>query len=222
MRPMTREEVRDIDRRAIEEFGIPGLVLMENAGRGAADIAQAMLSGVDAPRVAILCGKGNNGGDGLVMARHLHNRGFPVETFYTGPTGDAGKGDGAVNLRIVRKMGIPLEEVLTVDDAAALGARFDLYDLIVDALLGTGLTGEPREPARTLIEATNASGKLVLAADVPSGLDCDTGLPLGAAVRATRTATFAASKVGFTKPEAREYCGIVTVVSIGAPRCLVE
>ncbi len=222
MRPMTRDEVRDVDRRAIEEFGIPGLVLMENAGRGAADIAQAMLSGIDASRIAILCGKGNNGGDGFVMARHLRNRGFPVETFYTGKADAAGDGDAAMNLRIVQKIGLPLEEVLTADDAAALGERFDLYDLIIDALLGTGLTGEPREPARTLIEAVNASGNLVLAVDIPSGLDCDTGEPLGVAVNATRTATFAANKVGFTKPQARAYCGRVTVVDIGCPRCLVE
>ena len=222
MRPMTRAEVREVDRRAIEEFGIPGMVLMENAGRGAADIAQAMLAGIDAPRVLILCGKGNNGGDGFVMARHLHNRGVPVETFYAGKAADAGEGDGGANLRIVQKMSIPLAEVLTPEEVAALADPLAHYDLIVDALLGTGLQGEPREPTRSLIAAANASGRPVLAVDIPSGLDCDTGQALGDAVRATRTATFVAHKMGFTKPEARAYCGAVTVVDIGVPRCLAE
>jgi len=222
MKPMTRDEVRSLDGKAIHDYGIPGVVLMENAGRGATDVAQAMIAGIDASRVAILCGKGNNGGDGFVMARHLHNRGIPVETFYTGRIADAGEGEGAVNMRIVKAMGLPLAEVVSAEDVAALGKRLGDYDLIVDALLGTGLTGEVREPLRSLIEAVNASGRPVLAVDIPSGLDCDTGAPLGMAVRGTRTVTFAATKVGFTTPQGMEHCGPVTLVDIGAPRCLVE
>ncbi len=222
MKPMTREQVREVDRRAMEEYGIPGLVLMENAGRGAADVAQAMLAGVDAPRVAVLCGKGNNGGDGFVLARHLHNRGYPVELFYTGRLDEPGEGDAAVNRRIARRMGLPIEEVLSPEDAKAVGERLRLYDLVVDALLGMGLRGAPREPARSLIEAVNAAGRRVLAVDIPSGLDCDTGEPLGLAVKAERTVTFAANKIGFTRPAAREYCGAVKVADIGAPRELVE
>ena len=219
---MRRDEVRSLDARAIEDYGIPGVVLMENAGRGAADIALAMLAGIDAPRVAILCGKGNNGGDGFVMARHLHNRGIPVETFYTGHAGEAGEGDAAVNMRIVLKMGLPFEEIVSPEQMAALGKRLQDYDLIVDALLGTGLTGEVREPLRSLILAINASKRPVLAVDIPSGLDADEGRPLAAAVKAARTATFAATKLGFTKPEGVQYCGKVTVIDIGAPRCLLE
>ena len=222
MRPMTREEVRSLDATAIEEYGIPGIVLMENAGRGATEIVLTMLAGIDSPRVAILCGKGNNGGDGFVMARHLHNRGIPIETFYLGQASEAGDGDAAVNLRIVQKMGLPFEEVTTVGRMATLAKRLKDYDLIVDALLGTGLSGEVRAPLRALIEAINACGKPVLAVDIPSGLDANEGTPLGVAVRATRTTTFAATKVGFAKPEALKYCGQVTVVDIGAPRCLVE
>ena len=222
MKPMTRDEVRSLDGKAIHDYGIPGVVLMENAGRGATDVAQAMIAGIDAPRVAILCGRGNNGGDGFVMARHLHNRGIPVETFYTARIADAGDGEGAVNMRIVQAMGLPLAEVVTAEDVAALSKQLGEYDLIVDALLGTGLTGDVREPLRSLIEAVNASGRPVLAADIPSGLDCDTGAPLGVAVRATRTVTFAAVKVGFSTPQGIEHCGPVTLVDIGAPRCLVE
>ena len=222
MRPMTRTEVRGLDAKAIDEYGIPGVVLMENAGRGAAEAVIEMLSCIDAPRVAILCGKGNNGGDGFVMARHLHNRGIPVETFYTGRAAEAGDGDGALNMRVVLNMGLPFEEVTTAEETAALGGRLSAYDLIVDALLGTGLTGEVREPLRSLIDAINTCGRPVLAVDIPSGLDCDEGRSLGVAVRATRTVTFAATKVGFTQSEGREHCGPVTVVDIGAPRCLLE
>ena len=222
MRPMTRAEVRGIDRRAIEEYGIPGMVLMENAGRGAADVAMAMVAGIDAPRVAILCGKGNNGGDGFVMARHLHNRGVPVDLFYAGRAEDAGDGDGAANMRIALRMGLPFEEVADPSAAEALAGRLDHHDLVVDALLGTGLIGEVREPARSLIRAINAAGKPVLAADIPSGLDCDEGVPLGEAVRATRTATFAAAKVGFSEADGARHCGRVTVVDIGVPASLLE
>jgi NAD(P)H-hydrate epimerase len=213
------EEVRGLDRRAIEEYGMPGVILMENAGAGAARIALEML-GREGGRVLILCGRGNNGGDGYVIGRHLHNSGVEVEFWLAttvekvDPTSDAG-----INLRIIQKMGLPVREITdtaSVPDIAAGG-----YALLVDALLGTGLSGEVREPMRTLIERINASGVPVLAVDCPSGLDTDGGRVLGVAVKATRTATFAAAKKGFFVNNGPERVGKFDVVDIGIPRELL-
>ena len=220
MRPLTRSQVREIDRRAIEEFGLPGIVLMENAGRGAAEL----LHGV-APRasVAIVCGKGNNAGDGFVIARHLENLGHAVRLLLACDPAEL-RGDAAIAWRVAEKAGIPAAPLAAATEAewerALAGA-----DWIVDALLGTGATGEPRGAIATAIEAVNAAarhGAQVFAVDLPSGLDCDTGQPLGPCVRADVTATFVARKVGFDAPVAAPWLGDVHVVGIGAPRALLE
>lgn len=216
---LSRAQVREVDRRAIEEYGLPGLVLMENAGAGAALwLEQLGIRG----RVAICCGKGNNAGDGFVIARHLENRGHRVDVLLcVGP--EELTGDAAVNLHVLQRAGTPLR-VLTGDrgrpqdwTAALVGS-----DWIVDALLGTGLQGPVRPPFSTVIDAINGCGLKTFAVDLPSGLDCDTGLPLGTAVRARYTATFVAQKRGFDVPEAAEYVGRVEVIDIGAPRKLVR
>jgi NAD(P)H-hydrate epimerase len=208
---LTRAQVRDIDRRAIEAFGVPGVVLMENAGRGAAELLLSL--GARGP-VAICCGKGNNGGDGFVIARHLDNREIAVRVLlFARP--DQLTGDAAINCRIIEQTGIPL---MTEPDTATLTTTLAQAAWIVDALFGTGLTGAVRPPLDGVIGAINSSGKPVLAVDIPSGLDCDTGLPLGATVRAAHTVTFVAPKIGFAQPAAREWLGQVHVVDIGAPR----
>src|SRR5947208_6172474 len=164
---ITRNQVRELDRRAIEEFGVPGVVLMENAGRGAAEVLLRL--GVTG-RVVVCCGKGNNGGDGFVIARHLDNHGVAVRVLYFGKP-EALTGDAAINFEIVRRSGLPLtvfsETVPALDLADA--------EWVVDALLGTGVTGPARPPLDRVIAAINAGGAKVLAVDVPSGLDCDTG-----------------------------------------------
>ncbi|MCY2950875.1 MAG: NAD(P)H-hydrate epimerase, partial [Planctomycetota bacterium] len=168
-----------------------------------------------ARRVMVLCGGGNNGGDGLAVARHLHNRGFEVRLgLCTDPGGY--QGDALVNWEIVRAMKLPWFEA-----TAAAIARAEA-DLIVDAILGTGLRKSPREPFGEIVAAVERTGRPVLAVDVPSGLDCDTGEPLGACIRAKRTVTFVAEKVGFGKGRAREFTGEVVVAEIGCPRELVE
>ncbi len=215
--PLSRTQVREIDRRSIEEFHIPGIVLMENASRGVADAVTeelVALRGKPNGSVLILCGGGNNGGDGLAAARHLHNRGNSVRI---GLTTDSSKyhGDALINWQIVQAMG------LSVFDATPEAIRASKADLIVDAIFGTGLTQPPRDPFREIVEAIESTGIAVLAVDLPSGLDCDTGLPLGVAVRARRTVTFVAEKIGFSKAEARTYTGRVTVAEIGCPRELV-
>ena len=222
-RTCTREEVRELDRLAIEEYGIPGVVLMENAGRGAADAAKEMLGDPCDMRVVIFCGRGNNGGDGYVIARHLHNAGARAVLVLACETARIpGDGDAGVNLSIVRAMGIPLHVAAAeagVQDAAGLvkGA-----DLVVDALLGTGLQGDVREPYLSLIRLINAADLPVLSVDIPSGLDANTGKVLRAAVRACRTATFVLPKQGFYRQEGPAHTGQVDVVDIGIPRELIE
>ncbi|MFO8006971.1 MAG: NAD(P)H-hydrate epimerase [Candidatus Brocadiia bacterium] len=219
----TREQMRELDRAAIEEYGIPGLILMENAGRACAEAASEMLGGAQGNRVLVLAGKGNNGGDGFVVARHLSNWCADVQALLLSGTDEvlAGGGDAAANLRIALAMDIPIQEAATADAVRiALRAR-PAPDLLVDALLGTGINGEVREPFAGAIAALNEADAPVLAVDIPSGLDCDTGEPLGAAVHADRTVTFGALKVGMTRPGAEQFTGPVTVAEISIPRQLI-
>ncbi len=220
---VTRQQMRELDRIAIEEYEIPGLILMENAGRACAQAALEMLDGTDEPRAVVLCGRGNNGGDGFVVARHLLNREAQVTALLLGAVADVLEdgGEAAVNLKIVRNMGIEPVELSSADEArAALGEGSGAH-LLVDALLGTGISGEVRQPFRGAIRAVNQAGMPVLAVDVPSGLDCDTGLPLGVAVRAKRTVTFGLLKRGLVRPEARPYTGELEVAQISIPRALI-
>ncbi|MBU6222217.1 MAG: NAD(P)H-hydrate epimerase [Planctomycetes bacterium] len=216
MKPLTRAQVREIDRRSIEDFGLPGIVLMENAGRNAALLLHER---EPAARVAIVCGKGNNGGDGFVIARHLVNLGHDVRLLLACDPAEY-RGDAAVNWGVVDKMGLP---VVRLVDAPRMEWERCLAgaDWIVDALLGTGATGVPRGAIATAIEAVNAVAARehasVFAVDLPSGLDCDTGETPGACVRATLTATFVAPKVGFGRPGAAEWLGDLRVLDIGAP-----
>lgn len=216
---LTRAEVREIDRRAIEEFGLPGIVLMENAGRGAADLLHALAPGAT---VAIVCGRGNNAGDGFVIARHLENHGHDVRLLLAGDPADL-RGDAAIAWYVADRAEIPAQRL-----AAATAAEWEQAlagaEWIVDALLGTGASGAPRGAIATAIEAVNGAGRRgakVLAVDLPSGLDCDTGAAAGACVRADVTATFVAPKVGFDATAARPLIGALHVVGIGAPRALL-
>jgi NAD(P)H-hydrate epimerase len=213
---LSRAQVREIDRRATEEYHVPGIVLMENAARAVVEAAMDMLRGVKDPAVMVLCGGGNNGGDGLAVARHLHNRGVYVEVAtHAGPAGYSG--DAKINWDIVEAMGL---ENPAYEDAD-IPLQAGVIDLIVDALYGTGLSTPPRDPR--YVDMMNGWDIPILSVDIPSGLDCDTGEPLGpACVRATRTVTFVAEKVGFANPAARQYLGDVIVGDIGCPRELIE
>jgi len=223
MRPLTRAEVRDVDRAAIEDFGLPGIALMENAGRNAAHL----LHGLGGPGpVAIACGRGNNGGDGFVIARHLENLGHDVRLLLAcDPAGLAG--DAAVNHRVVERAGIPLT-CLAAADRAMWERAVAEAGWIVDALLGTGATGIVRGPVAVAIDAINAvrdaaAGKTrVFAVDLPSGMDCDAGTPLGTCVRADVTGTFVSRKSGFDVPGADRFTGAVHVLDIGVPRALLR
>jgi len=224
-RLLTREQCREIDRRAIEKFGIPGVVLMENAGRGCVDVLERL--GIDGP-VVIFCGKGNNAGDGFVIARHLAVRDHICSVVLLSPPEEL-TGDAALNFAILRKMQRTMFfELEKRGDTIALNSDWAVSliadaDWVVDAILGTGAQGEPRPPFNTAIDWINGRPQSTrcLAVDVPSGLDCDTGEPARHTVRADHTCTFAAMKIGFVKPAAKSYLGTVHPCDIGLPPALI-
>ncbi|MBN1395562.1 MAG: NAD(P)H-hydrate epimerase [Pirellulales bacterium] len=215
---LSRQQCRLADRMAVEEYGFSGLVLMENAGRGAADVLCRL--GIDGT-VVVCCGKGNNAGDGFVIARHLDLRGHAVRVLlWTEP--EELSGDAAANFNILAKTDVPIEIFGNSHDARRLGQSLDGAAWIVDALLGTGARGEPRPPFDAVIEQLNAAPTPKLAVDLPSGLDCDTGAAARHAIRAAETCTFLAAKRGFFQPEAAPYVGRLHVCDIGVPKKLIE
>ncbi len=216
-RSLTRRQVRDVDARAIGEYSLPGIVLMENAGRGAAELLLRL--GVNG-RVVICAGKGNNGGDGYVIARHLDLRDVATTVLLFCQPAEL-TGDAAINYRVLEAARQPLIVVGASPNVAELDRQLAAADWIVDALLGTGTQGTIREPYLTAIAAINRAERKVLAVDLPSGMDCDTGLPLGACVQADHTATFVARKVGFDAPGADRLTGQIHVIDIGVPKRLL-
>ena len=214
MRPLSREEVRRVDTWAIGTLGVCGLVLMENAGRACADeIERFFASRVRS--LAVVAGAGNNGGDGFVIARHLAMRGWKTATFLIAPE-DKLSDDAAANFRILRGLGHDLR-TCTGAELDELGRRLAEFDVVVDAVGGTGIRGALRGDLARCVEQINAAGRPVVAVDIPTGLDCDTGLAEGPAVRAVLTITMVASKKGFGVPGATQYTGEVRVVDIGVP-----
>jgi NAD(P)H-hydrate epimerase len=214
---MSRDEVRAFDALAINQLGVPGAVLMENAGRSCAELITGKLAGKANARVCLFCGAGNNGGDGFVIARHLLNHDISAVIALCGPR-EKIKGDAKINFDIVEKLGVRIEE-MDLKNGEEIKSRVntiaDGADLIVDAIFGTGLSGELKYEYKRLVEAINGLKRPILAVDIPSGLDCDTGIPLGAAIKANWTVTFAAAKKGFAFETARQYTGEVFIASIG-------
>lgn len=219
-RAITREQARRVDQLASEELGIPSLLLMENAAINAAAAIVDLLDEErnlrpDQANVAIVCGGGNNGGDGYAIARHLHNWGAKVHLHATKAV-DQLQGDAAVNARICAAMGLTIHHPPRPE-------RFGEAQVLVDALLGTGFHGQVREKEATLIDEINAvHGPLVLAVDTPSGLDCQTGEPAANTVKAHLTVTFVERKVGFNNPAARAFLGQLKVAEIGTPPELLD
>ncbi|MBI4431786.1 MAG: NAD(P)H-hydrate epimerase [Candidatus Omnitrophica bacterium] len=205
--------MRELDERAVREFKTPSLLLMENAGRS---VAEEILK-TGAGKIAIVSGKGNNGGDGFVVARHLHNHGRDVEVTFIGERGQL-KGDSLINFEILEKLGVPLG-IHTKDwdwgDA----------DLVVDAIFGTGLSKNVEEPYKSAIEEINklsAGGTTVVSIDVPSGLNADSGEVMGVAVHADITVTLASEKMGLRKGDGPRYAGQIVVGYISMPRALLN
>jgi NAD(P)H-hydrate epimerase len=214
---LTRQQVRDFDAWAINAACVPGVVLMENAGSGCAEIVLAQLEKPVGSKVCVFCGPGNNGGDGFVIARHLKNAGVDVAIALCGPASKI-KDDAEVNYKIVKDK---MEITITEFEAASANIEKEIGTfagdsvLIVDAIFGTGLTGVLRADFVRLINAINSLNKPIVAVDIPSGLDCDTGEPLGAAIKAASTVTFAAAKKGFLNPRSAQFTGQVYIASIG-------
>ncbi len=207
----TAGEMRELETRAIEGLRIPSLVLMERAGLAAAEEIIRRYPGGET--ATILCGAGNNGGDGFVVARHLHAAGWAVEVFLTGVSGKL-KDDARLNFEIARRLDIPVHERVA---PARLRRGVRRADVVVDALLGTGFSGMPRPGAAALIAAVDAAGGAVAALDVPSGIDSSTGQVEGVAVRADVTISFHGAKTGLMVSPGRQYRGDVVVVPIGIP-----
>lgn len=220
---LNRRQVRLVDEWAIERYGMTGLVLMENAGRGAVDVLQSIglvKPAMSAP-VVICCGRGNNGGDGFVMARHLDNLGVPVRVLLFGDPEKLSP-DAAANFGIIKRSGMPIECFPDGVDASQLRDLLHGAACVVDALLGTGSTGEPRPPLDAVINAINGAAAPIVAVDLPSGLDCDTGAAAKHTIRAAHTITFVAPKPGYFTPSAAPYVGQVHTVDIGVPHKLLE
>jgi ADP-dependent NAD(P)H-hydrate dehydratase / NAD(P)H-hydrate epimerase len=226
MKACTAEQMREIDRRAVSEYGMPSLLLMENAGRAVAQRLLMLLEepacrrGIEGREIVVLCGKGNNGGDGFVAARHLHNRGFSVTCRLAGDPSDV-KGDARVNLDLARRLGIPVRP-FKEDVPGDLAGELDAARWVVDALLGTGFQGEPRGTVAAMIRAANLAARPTLAVDVPSGMDADTGHVSAVHVRATETITFGLPKLGLLSYPGRAAAGSLTVADICLPRPLLE
>ena len=213
---VTRKEMRELDRKATYLLSIPSVILMENAGRSVADIASGMVA--YGGSIVVVCGKGNNGGDGFVCARHLHIRGFNVKVVLLSNISDISiDSDAGINLNVLVNMKLPIMELYDESNLHSIIDVINNSNLIVDAIFGTGLTREVGGFWKAVIDAINHSGKKVLSIDIPSGLDCDNGVPLGIAIRADKTVTVGLPKIGFQKTTAREYTGEVVVADIGVP-----
>ncbi len=220
MKYVTAEQMQEIDRRAQEEWGIPGLILMENAGLRAADIALSVLRRGKHKQALIFCGPGNNGGDGFVIARHLANHAVAVRIFLLGDPQKL-RGDALVNYTIARKMRIPVS-VLSMINLRGVSAVIKRSGLIIDAIFGTGMNKAITGIYADTIEAINTSGVPVLAVDIPSGLCAATGKIFNVCVSARITVTFGAAKKGFITPEGKKYTGRVIVADIGLPPALLS
>ncbi len=214
MRVLSVAQVREADRRCIEELGIPGPVLMNNAG-------SAVFREIESGPITVLCGKGNNGGDGFVVARLALITGWQVRVvLLTEPTNI--RGDSEIFMKAYLRLGGKMEVCLNDDEVRDALLESDIYSTYVDAILGTGTQGEVKGIYRTAIECLNSLNKNVVSVDLPSGLNADTGEPCGVCVRANKTVTFQFVKKGFLNPVAKEYLGELIVADIGIPEICAD
>jgi ADP-dependent NAD(P)H-hydrate dehydratase / NAD(P)H-hydrate epimerase len=218
---LSRAQMRAFDRYAIDTCHVPGIVLMENAGRGAADVACRLLGAtLSGARVVVVAGAGNNGGDGFVVARHLWARGADLRVFLAGAT-ERVHGDARINHDAFLDLGGQVTVIKPGSDLAELDAALGLADMVIDALFGTGLDRPIDAATGAIVEAINRAPGRRLALDVPSGLDSDSGAPLGACVEAHDTVTFGHLKVGLLTPQGARLAGRVHIADLGVPDTIV-
>ncbi|HUV50624.1 MAG TPA: NAD(P)H-hydrate dehydratase [Anaerolineae bacterium] len=218
---VTAGEMQKMDRLTIESFGLPGRVLMENAGRGATQILFEKFGGLKNKKVGIAAGRGNNGGDGFVIARYLAQKGIRA-TVYLLSKRDAIKGDAAANLKLLAPLSVPVIEIPDKKAFSTHRTSMVHQEIWVDAILGTGLKSQIKGYFREIIEFINSLNKPVFAVDIPSGLDSDTGQPCGACIRAQATATFGFAKTGHILSPGASYTGSLEIVDIGIPHHIAE
>ncbi|MGD2269928.1 MAG: NAD(P)H-hydrate dehydratase [Desulfobacterales bacterium] len=218
---VTAAEMRQMDRETIDSFGIPGRILMENAGRGACRVFLEQFPALGQKRVAVVAGRGNNGGDGFVIARYLSHKGINVTVFLLAEQGKV-SGDAAANLRLLKPMGVPVVEL--PDQKTFSKHKTDLVhqDVWIDAIFGTGLNSDVRGYFRDVIEFINSSHKPVFAVDIPSGLNSDTGQPGGICIRSQATATFGFAKTGHILFPGASFTGKLEIIDIGIPPHIVK
>ncbi|MBU8910100.1 MAG: NAD(P)H-hydrate dehydratase [Desulfobacterales bacterium] len=223
---VTASQMQDMDRKTIESFGIPGLVLMENAGRGAVKILFKKFKGIKTKKIAVIAGRGNNGGDGFVIARYLMEKGIVVNTFLLSSK-EKVQGDAKVNMELSQKLcdrsrTCSIIEIPDADTFKKQKRNILHHDLFIDAILGTGLNSDVRGFFKDAIELINSSQRPVFSVDIPSGLHSDTGQPLGTAVKADATATFAFAKAGQVLYPGNYYTGDLEVIDIGIPEFIAR
>jgi NAD(P)H-hydrate epimerase len=221
MLALSRAKVREVDAVAMDEYSLPGVVLMENAGRNASEAIVRLFDSISGQDVVVVVGSGNNGGDGLVIARYLELAGAKVRVVLAAPP-QRFRGDSLTNLEIINRSGIDL-----VCLAGAVAERWQNALLsatcVIDAILGTGTTGAARGDSKVAIKSLLGRMKIdprprVISIDVPSGFDCDRGVPCGPCVCANETLTFVASKQGFMTIDAKRYTGRIQIIDIGVPQ----
>jgi hydroxyethylthiazole kinase-like uncharacterized protein yjeF len=219
MKVLTSTQMKEIDRTAIEEIGIPGTILMENAGRQIFKKLREKFPEVSREKIVIVAGKGNNGGDGFVVARHLYSHGANPEVMLLASKKDV-RGDAAVNLNIAQKIGIKISEIRSLKDWNLQRGKIFLCNVLVDAVFGTGLVKPAQGFYAAVIKDINKSKAYKIAVDIPSGLSSDTFQIIGPCVNADLTVTLAAPKIAHIFPPAEEYVGELVVADIGVPTFL--
>lgn len=218
-RAVSVQEIQALDRFAIEKIGIPSLALMENAGRAVAKEVLVDLKGRKNPSVCIVCGAGNNAGDGFVAARHLKNKGVKVKVYLIGEEKKL-KHDALKYYQVLKRIKCPVKSIGTTD--RLLWRELKSCDVIVDAIFGVGLNREILEPTKSIIASLNALQQHIVSVDIPSGLDGTTGRIYGACIKARKTVTFTFLKKGFLKNEGPHWTGRVVVADIGIPPELIK
>ncbi len=219
---VTADEMRETDKRTIESFGIPGRVLMENAGRGSTRFFQKIFGDLSDKKVGVIAGKGNNGGDGFVVARYLSQKDIDVSVYLLGKKDAVKSGDAAANLALLAPLNVPVIEI--PDENAFLHHQPSMcrQDIWVDAIFGTGLSFDIKGYFKTIIEYINSLNKPVFAIDIPSGINSDTGQVCGTCIRAVATATFAYPKIGHYLYPGAAYRGQLDVIDIGIPKYIAD
>ncbi len=213
---VTANEMQAMDRQTIEDFGLPGMVLMENAGRGATRFLLEQFSDIENKKVGVIAGRGNNGGDGFVIARCLKQKGIQVQVYLLAETARV-QGDALANLKLLKPLDVPVVEIPDEASFSKIKSEMQGLDLWIDAILGTGLNSDVKGYFKTIIDYINRLNKPVLAVDMPSGLNSDTGQPCGTCICAAATATFAYAKTGHMVYPGADYIGNLKIVDIGIP-----